>query len=319
MTKIIKIFIIKLLFLFFVLNNNVFSKPLPPGSGAGDVPVNILLLLDSSESMSSNPFGGDALSPIGDVMLLDSGDVLVGQWNGGGIVKMDYDNEEIDTSFASNTSVFFGSKPKWLSCTLETENQWSRTGTISSMAKSSNVKGIVGTEVIYAAAPWDKHVAAIDANGNCIEKIWQEEMGKTQDTGNDDYVSPRALTIRTIGGNDYLIVIGEEQWCTRYNNNGTKCKNNNFKSDRPIMYSRNLTTGVEVNCTLDDSKHRKFKWSWSITMDDGNYLYYAANDIIHRVGLTEQGGTYCPVGDVYVYPPSEYNGCLLYTSPSPRD
>ena len=26
-----------------------------------------------------------------------------------------------------------------------------RTGTISSMAKSSNVKGIVGTEVIYAA------------------------------------------------------------------------------------------------------------------------------------------------------------------------
>ena len=57
--------------------------------------------------MSSNPFGGDALSPIGDVMLLDSGDVLVGQWNGGGIVKMDYDNEEIDTSFASNTSVFF--------------------------------------------------------------------------------------------------------------------------------------------------------------------------------------------------------------------
>ena len=86
MTKIIKIFIIKLLFLFFVLNNNVFSKALPPGSGAGDVPVNILLLLDSSESMSSNPFGGDALSKIGDVILLDSGDVLVGQWNGGGIV-----------------------------------------------------------------------------------------------------------------------------------------------------------------------------------------------------------------------------------------
>ncbi len=315
MTKIIKIFIIKLLFLFFVLNNNVFSKPLPPGSGAGDVPVNILLLLDSSESMSSNPFGGDALSPIGDVMLLDSGDVLVGQWNGGGIVKMDYDNEEIDTSFASNTSVFFGSNPKWLSCTLETENQWSRTGTISSMAKSSNVKGIVGTEVIYAAAPWDKHVAAIDANGNCIEKIWQEEMGKTQDTGNDDYVSPRALTIRTIGGNDYLIVIGEEQWCTRYNNNGTKCKNNNFKSDRPIMYSRNLTTGVEVNCTLDDSKHRKFKWSWSTTMDDGNYLYYTHDDKIHRIALkleggtddAPQGGTYCPTGDEFTYTGSEYN------------
>ena len=46
MTKIIKILIIKLLFFLLVLNNNVFSKPLPPGSGAGDVPVNILILLD---------------------------------------------------------------------------------------------------------------------------------------------------------------------------------------------------------------------------------------------------------------------------------
>ena len=107
MTKIIKILIIKLLFFLFVLNNNVFSKPLPPGSGAGDVPVNILLLLDSSESMVSNPFGGDALSQIGDVILLDSGDVLVGQWSGGGIVKMNYENEELDTSFADNTAIFF--------------------------------------------------------------------------------------------------------------------------------------------------------------------------------------------------------------------
>tara|TARA_B100000579_G_scaffold275670_1_gene227868 strand:- start:20 stop:520 length:501 start_codon:yes stop_codon:yes gene_type:complete len=74
------------------------------------------------------------------------------------------------------------------------------------------------------------------------------------------------------------------------------------------MYSRNLTTGEEVNCALDN-RHRGFaEGAWSITMDDGNYLYYAANGVIHRLGLTEQGGTYCPVGDVYVYPPSEYNG-----------
>ena len=162
------------------------------GSGAGDVPVNILLLLDSSESMVSNPFGGDALSQIGDVILLDSGDVLVGQWSGGGIVKMNYENEELDTSFADNTAIFFGGNPKYISCTLETENQWGRTGSISSMAKSSNVNGIVGTEVIYAAAPWDKHVAAIDADGNCIEKIWEDEMDKTHDGGKDDIVAPKA-------------------------------------------------------------------------------------------------------------------------------
>ena len=312
MTKNIKILIIKLLFLFFVLNNNVFSKPLPPGSGAGDVPVNILLLLDSSQSMTSNPFGGDALNPIGDVILLDSGDVLVGQWNGSGIVKMDYDNEEIDTSFASNKATFFGNDPKYLNCTLETLDdgtfvpQWSRTGTISSMAKSSDVNGVVGTEVIFAAAPWDKHVAAIDANGNCIEKIWQDEMDKTHNGGKEDFVAPKGLTIRTIDGNDYLIVTGVEQWCNRYKMNG-KCKNNNFKDDRPIMYSRNLTTGVVKNCTLDNSKHRKFKWSWSITMDDGNYLYYTHDGKIHRIALQLDGGTYCPTGDEFTYNGSEYN------------
>ena len=161
------------------MNNNVFSKPLPPGSGAGDVPVNILILLDSSESMSSNPFGGDALSKIGDVILLDSGDVLVGQWNGGGIVKMNYENEEIDTSFANDRSIFYGGSPTWITCTLEADTQYARTGTISSMAKSSNVNGTVGTEVIYAAAPWDYKVAAIDADGNCIEFIDEDEMGIT--------------------------------------------------------------------------------------------------------------------------------------------
>ena len=51
------------------------------------------------------------------------------------------------------------------------------------MAKSSNVNGTVGTEVIYAAAPWDYKVAAIDANGNCIEFIDEEEMGITHGNG----------------------------------------------------------------------------------------------------------------------------------------
>ena len=308
MTKIIKILIIKLLFFLFVLNNNVFSKPLPPGSGAGDVPVNILILLDSSESMSSNPFGGDALSKIGDVILLDSGDVLVGQWNGGGIVKMNYENEEIDTSFANDRSIFYGGSPTWITCTLEADTQYARTGTISSMAKSSNVNGTVGTEVIYAAAPWDYKVAAIDANGNCIEFIDEDEMGITHGNGKEDHIYPKAVTIRTIGGNDYLIVTGQEQWCTRYKGNG-KCKNNNFKDDRPIMYSRNLTTGQAVVCALDDSKHRKFKWSWSITMDDGKNLYYTHDGKIHRIALTPQGGAYCPTGDEYTYETfiSEYN------------
>ena len=50
MTKTIKTFLI--LSIFFSFNQVGFSKPLPPGSGAGDVPANILFLLDSSASMN---------------------------------------------------------------------------------------------------------------------------------------------------------------------------------------------------------------------------------------------------------------------------
>ena len=50
MIKKIKTFLI--LFVFFSVNQVGFSKPLPPGSGAGDVPANILFLIDSSASMN---------------------------------------------------------------------------------------------------------------------------------------------------------------------------------------------------------------------------------------------------------------------------
>ena len=43
----------------------VIAKPIPPGSGEGDVPANILILLDNSKSMSNNKIGGDIKSTIG--------------------------------------------------------------------------------------------------------------------------------------------------------------------------------------------------------------------------------------------------------------
>ena len=43
-----KILLIKLILLLFILNQNAFSKPLPPGSGSGDTPANILILLNIS-------------------------------------------------------------------------------------------------------------------------------------------------------------------------------------------------------------------------------------------------------------------------------
>ena len=49
MIKIFKYFV--LVFVLLNFNHQVQAKPVPPGSGEGDVPANILLLLDSSASM----------------------------------------------------------------------------------------------------------------------------------------------------------------------------------------------------------------------------------------------------------------------------
>ena len=49
----------KLIIILFLLsiNQSVLAKPVPPGSGEGDVPANILILLDNSKSMKSNKIG----------------------------------------------------------------------------------------------------------------------------------------------------------------------------------------------------------------------------------------------------------------------
>ena len=45
--KFLKIIISNLFFLSIIFNQSAYSKPIPPGSGEGDVPANILILLDS--------------------------------------------------------------------------------------------------------------------------------------------------------------------------------------------------------------------------------------------------------------------------------
>ena len=52
-----KIIIINLI-LFSLAGSKSFTKPIPPGSGKGDVPANILILLDSSVSMRNIASGG---------------------------------------------------------------------------------------------------------------------------------------------------------------------------------------------------------------------------------------------------------------------
>ena len=47
-----KLILLLTFFIIIISSQSSYSKPVPPGSGAGDVPANILFLLDNSKSMN---------------------------------------------------------------------------------------------------------------------------------------------------------------------------------------------------------------------------------------------------------------------------
>jgi len=121
----IKFFIINLLISFVLLTSNAFSKALPPGSGIGDVPANVLILLDRSGSMSARMISGVGVnSPMGQVF--DSnGDVYVAQLYGG-VKKFTYDTKLVDKSFA-NSGIFSGVTTSGTMCNLSMFIVWEYT------------------------------------------------------------------------------------------------------------------------------------------------------------------------------------------------
>ena len=107
--KFIKTILSNLLFLFFIFNQQALSKPIPPGSGEGDVPANILILLDSSASMQKQIVSGDSLGFPHSIAADSNGDVYIGE-SSNGIVKMISADEKADQTFADSNRNFRGKK-----------------------------------------------------------------------------------------------------------------------------------------------------------------------------------------------------------------
>jgi type IV pilus assembly protein PilY1 len=98
-----KFLTVHVLILLLSLTGNVFSKALPPGSGIGDVPANVLILLDKSGSMGARMTSGAGVY-YPEAVALDSsnGDVYAGQYYTYGIKKFTYATNAVDSSFGSS-------------------------------------------------------------------------------------------------------------------------------------------------------------------------------------------------------------------------
>ena len=104
----IKFFVFKIIFTLILFTGSSYAKNIPPGSGIGDVPANILILLDKSGSMSVRMTSGSGFMYPYSSAADSSGNVYVGQYHIYGIKKFTYSTAAVDTSFASSGTY------KWL-------------------------------------------------------------------------------------------------------------------------------------------------------------------------------------------------------------
>ena len=229
-------------FLLIVVNQAAFSKSIPPGSGVGDIPANILILLDSSDSMRE-PISGvdDTIIEPRDVVELSDGNIIIGQFKGG-LVKILTSTGEKDDTFAEGNVKFTG-KDSDANCELQNSSINKDSRTIS-LDVSSNVKDIEG-EVVFVAHSvkssddTEGKVVVMDPSGKCIDVIDHDELGVDSEAG----FNPYALTIKTIEGEDHLFVSGKR---TSTNN-------------KSHFYSKNLTTGDFTSCDIEWDSGQVFK------------------------------------------------------------
>ena len=271
--NLLKIIISNLFLIAFVFNQNVYSKPIPPGSGEGDVPANILILLDSSLSMQSPITTGASIKYPWDIVEDSDGNLIMTGGGNQGVIKLITSTEQKDPNFG-NKGKYKGTK-KDSNCS----NKDSSMKQPNSLGISSNVAGYTGNVIFASEDNHDKgKIVMFNKDGECLDVITHNQLGGFR---------PRALTVRTIGDADYLIAAGR-WWVKRGRRGGDWAAR---------MYSRNLTTGATATCNVNSGNFQSLIHNlWSISMDDGNYLYVVNQNTSHVEGyeLTLSGGTYCP-------------------------
>ena len=107
MIKILKYFLFVFLLLDFHSQVQVHAKPVPPGSGEGDVAANILFLIDSSASMSRRLSDRNAIEAVPLAVYDSDGDILVGQHRNLAVVKFSSAGER-DRTYNNNIGRWTG-------------------------------------------------------------------------------------------------------------------------------------------------------------------------------------------------------------------
>ena len=83
------------------------------------------------------------------------------------------------------------------------------------------------------------------------------------------------------------------------------------------MYTENLTKGTSRKCNVLASGYNVVRGSHTLTIDDGNHIYFAKGGWIHKFELTKDASTetYCPGAFVVKYKPDCDNPSIGHCNP----
>ena len=208
-----------LILLIVFLNQKSYAKPIPPGSGEGDVPANILILLDSSVSMNQSLPGGSSQGSIVGIQYDSNGNIYVTQHTKyNGVVRFDTDGE-LDDTFNGDGS-WTGKNPD--TCTVWFDGtSFHANGALSTvlykateLRMGQNVKDMNGTtmsEVLFMRSEdrSDTVIGIDPTDGSCKYFIKQNTITEV-----------RNIEVIDVSNETHLLVTGKRSgkyWIESYN------------------------------------------------------------------------------------------------------
>ncbi len=279
-----KIFAKYFLFIFIILEiahvAKVNAKPVPPGSGEGDVPANILILIDSSASMRRRMSNRDAIQYVPNAIYDSNGDILASQFRNNGVVKFNADGTR-NREFNDNVGRYTGNASD--SCQISstgmgyggaiTKNTVARhTADIRFAEELTTDNGAITNTDIFFFRSNDRQLrddqAIVGYSENGQDCLMYLELG----------ITIMGLDYQQIGDEHFLFVTG---------------RNGNSSAFVSFNLNTGMSSGVQTfTGNLNNSFARLGRLTWRIAVNSDASMLYLGRVHIYGYTMERNGDTY---------------------------